>query len=92
MRAQCDEIDGRIQLSDNAGGGAAILRPISVQCAGVWISVGLLLVLLCIWPNAWATQLWLALDVPHRKYCFNSGCFCIYPATRLINPETSETL
>jgi hypothetical protein len=48
-------------LGDNAGGGAAMLLPISVQCAGVWISIGLLLMLVCIWPNEWATHFRLVL-------------------------------
>jgi hypothetical protein len=35
MKAQLDQSGGRILLGDNAGGGAAMLWPISVQCAGV---------------------------------------------------------
>jgi len=37
MKAQCDEGGGRLLLSDNTGGGAVMLRPVSFQRVGFWI-------------------------------------------------------
>ena len=42
MRAQQDDIGGRILLGDNTGDGAVMMRPIRFQCVGTWISVALL--------------------------------------------------
>ena len=41
MRAQRGEGGGRILLGDNTDGGAIMLRPIRLQCAGLWVSAGL---------------------------------------------------
>jgi hypothetical protein len=40
MKAQSDKRSVRIMLGDNTSGGAVMLRPIGVQCVGVWISSG----------------------------------------------------
>lgn len=40
LKGQRDGIGGRILLSDNSGG-AGIAWPIIFQCAGIWISAGL---------------------------------------------------
>ena len=40
LKAQWEKSGGRILLGDNTGGGKFMLRPISLQCAGIWISAG----------------------------------------------------
>jgi len=39
MKTQRERSGGRILLGDNTGGKAVMLRPISFQYAGVWISI-----------------------------------------------------
>jgi hypothetical protein len=41
LKAQGDEVGGRILLGEKKGGGAVMLSPIWFQCAGVWIYTGL---------------------------------------------------
>jgi hypothetical protein len=36
MRARYNEGCGRILLGDYAGDGAGVLRPVKLQCVGVW--------------------------------------------------------
>jgi hypothetical protein len=39
MKAQSDQVGGRILLGDNTGGGMVILLPIRFECVGAWISL-----------------------------------------------------
>jgi hypothetical protein len=50
MKAKRDEGGGRILLGDNTGSGAVILRPIRLECAGVWVSIGLPGTFMYGWP------------------------------------------
>jgi hypothetical protein len=56
-KVQLDAVDGRILRGDNNSGEAVNLRPIELQCVGVWISTGLLCMCMymCIYAHIQST-------------------------------------
>jgi len=72
IRAQRDEVDGRILLGVYTAGGTVILRPIRRQCVGVCFSTRLLLThiyLIIRVVNSDLLKIRLAPELPERSYC-----------------------
>lgn len=76
MKALWEEGGRRILLSDNADGGAVMLRPVRFQCAGVWISAGIRCMYTCAWPAY--SKFRLAPGLPERNYCVTRGVCVVW--------------